>query len=81
MTVYLLALLSAAAAAQGDAKRAGILWGAVEREESRGPIGQWEAERDAYWSRVDLSDSEQFELGRARGLELSPDETMREAAP
>ena len=81
MTVYLLALLSAAAAAQGEEERAGVLWGALEREELRGPVGQWEAERDAYWSRVEASDSEQFELGRARGLQLSPDETMREAAP
>jgi hypothetical protein len=67
------------AAGQGDAERAGILWGAVEREESRGPCGQWEAERDAYWSRIEQPDWEQFDLGRARGLQLSPDETMRDA--
>jgi predicted ATPase len=81
LTVYLLALLSAAAAAQGEPERAGILWGALEREEERGPVGQWESERDEYWSRVEPGDSEQFELGWARGRQLSPDETMREAAP
>jgi hypothetical protein len=81
LTVYLLALLSAAAAAQGEPERAGILWGALEREEERGPVGQWESERDEYWSRVEPGDSEQFELGWASGRKLSPDETMREAAP
>jgi predicted ATPase len=81
LTVYLLALLSAAAAAQGEPERAGIRWGALEREEERGPVGQWESERDEYWSRVEPGDSEQFELGRARGLQLSPDEAMGEAAP
>jgi predicted ATPase/class 3 adenylate cyclase len=81
MTVYLLALLSAATAAQGEAERAGALWGTLEREESRGPVGQWEAERDAYRSRVEPRDPEQFELGRARGLQLSPDEALGEAAP
>jgi hypothetical protein len=44
-----------------------------------GPAGQWEAERDAYWSRIEQPDSEQFDLGRARGLQLSPAETMRDA--
>ena len=62
MTVYLLALLSAAAAAQGEEERAGVLWGALEREELRGPVGQWEAERDAYWSRVET----RFRAIRAR---------------
>jgi len=79
MTVYLLALLSAAVAARGGPERAGSLWGALEREEERGPVGQWEAERDDYWSRIQLRDSEQFELGRARGRQLSPSEAMGEA--
>jgi predicted ATPase len=81
LTVYLLALLSVSAAAQAEPERAGVLWGALEREEERGPVGQWEGERDAYWSRVQPGDFEQFELGRSRGRQLSPDETMRETAP
>jgi predicted ATPase/class 3 adenylate cyclase len=76
-TVYPLVLLSAAAAAQGALERAGILWGAVEREEARGPVGQWEAERDAYLSRIEGRDSEQFELGRARGRLLLPAEAIQ----
>ena len=76
MTVYLLALLSAAAAAQGDAERAGVLWGALEREEARGPVGQWEAEREDYRLRVKPDHPEQFELARARGSPLSPAEVL-----
>jgi predicted ATPase len=76
ITVYLLALLSAAAAARGDSERSGFLWGAVEREEERGPVGQWEGERDQYWSRVEPDDPERFELGRARGRRLSPAEAL-----
>jgi tetratricopeptide (TPR) repeat protein len=56
MSVYLLALLSATAAAQAESERAGVLWGALEREEERGPVGQWEGERDAYRSRVEPRD-------------------------
>jgi ATP/maltotriose-dependent transcriptional regulator MalT len=80
ITVYLLALLSAAAAAQGDAERSGVLWGALEREEGRGPVGQWEAEREDYRSRVVPDDPERFELGRARGRLLSPAEALEYAA-
>ncbi len=46
-TVYSLAILARAAAEQGDQRRAGRLWGALEREAERGPIGQWEARRGA----------------------------------
>jgi predicted ATPase len=81
MSVYLLALLSATAAAQGESEHAGVLWGAIEREEERGPVGQWEGERDAYRSRVEARDSEQFELGRARGRQLSREEAMQAGAP
>jgi predicted ATPase len=76
ISVYLLALLSAVAAAQGDAERSGVLWGAIEREEQRGPFGQWEDEREDYRSRIKPDDPERFELGRARGLLLSPAEVM-----
>jgi predicted ATPase len=80
LNVYLLALLAAVAAAQGEAERSGVLWGAVEREEGRGPIGQWENEREDYRSRVKRDDQEQFELGRARGRLLSPAEALEYAA-
>lgn len=47
-TVYGLALLAWAAADAGQAERAGWLWGAIETEAARGPIGQWESEHDGY---------------------------------
>jgi ATP/maltotriose-dependent transcriptional regulator MalT len=80
INVYVLALLAAAAAAQGDAERSGVLWGALEREEGRGPVGQWEAEREDYRSRVVPDDPERFERGRARGRLLSPAEALEHAA-
>jgi hypothetical protein len=80
VTVYLLALLSAVAAAEGDPERSGVLWGALEREEARGSVGQWESEREAYRSRVKPNDLDQFELGRARGSLLSPAEALDHAA-
>jgi predicted ATPase len=79
LTVYLLALLSAVKAEQGDLERSGLLWGSVEREEGRGPVGQWEDERDDYRSRIKPEDPERFELGRARGSLLSPADALEHA--
>jgi predicted ATPase/class 3 adenylate cyclase len=39
--VYELRLLAEIAAQSGDAKRAGTLWGAVEAEKARAPVGFW----------------------------------------
>jgi predicted ATPase len=50
--VYGFALLAWAAAGAGEAERAGRLWGAIEAEAARRPIGQWEAERDDYAAHV-----------------------------
>jgi hypothetical protein len=50
--VYGLGLLAWAAAAAGEAGRAGRLWGAIETEAARGSIGQWEDERDDYAAHV-----------------------------
>jgi len=80
LTIYLLALLAATAAKRGQSERAGILWGALEREEARGPVGQWEAERDDYRSRVEPDDPARFERGRARGSLISLDEALEYAA-
>jgi hypothetical protein len=46
--IYGLAILAWAAAEHGDTRRAGVLWGAIDAEESRGPVGQWETERERY---------------------------------
>jgi hypothetical protein len=69
--VYLLAVLATTAARQGELPRAGTLWGAVETEEGRGPIGQWEGERDDYAARVLEHEGEAFERGRTEGRRLT----------
>jgi predicted ATPase len=71
MSVYLLALLARAAGAQGRQERAGVLWGALESEESRGPVGQWEGEREGYAVHVLAHDGAEFGRGREQGRHLS----------
>jgi len=61
-----------------DEERAGLFWGAVEAEEARGPIGQWELEREEYAAKVVL-ESDVFEGGRQRGRRLSFPEAIDEA--
>ena len=78
LTVYLLALLAATAAAQGKHERAGRIWAAVEAEEAHGPVGQWEAERDAYAARV-VTRNDVFDRGRAAGSPLSLSEAVEYA--
>jgi predicted ATPase len=71
VTVYLLALLAATAAAHGQLERAGAVWGAVEADEARGRIGQWEGERDLYAARVLGYEGEAFERGRVEGRRMT----------
>jgi hypothetical protein len=71
-TVYALALLAWHAAATGEARRGGVLWGAIEAEEARGPIGAWAGERDLYERRVNAAAAgPAFEEGRRAGRGLS----------
>jgi predicted ATPase/class 3 adenylate cyclase len=72
-TVYVLALLARAAAQDGKGERAGVLWGAVEAEEQRGIVGQWEDERELYAAPVLEHAGPEFERGRTigRGLPLN----------
>jgi len=74
-TIYALALLAWAAAAAGDTERAGRLWGAIEAEAGRGPIGQWEAEREDYAQHV-VRESPEFEQGLEAGRWLTLDEAV-----
>ena len=76
--VYGLALLAWLATEQGDLGRAGRLWGAVEAEAERAPVGQWEVERDEYASHV-VRDDPAFERGRAAGRRLTLDQAVDEA--
>ena len=78
LTLYSLALLARLAAKSGRAERAGRLWGAVETEESRGPVGNWDARRDELASAI-LIQSPEFERGRSSGWSLSLDEAVEYA--
>jgi hypothetical protein len=71
--VYSLALLARTAAEGGDPARAGRFWGALEREEERGPVGQWEAEREQYAVAVLARAGPEFERGLEEGRRLSLD--------
>ena len=79
MTVFVLALLAGFAAAAGDGARAGRLWGAVEGEEARGPVGQWEHEREQYEQAVLPVAGPEFEAARAAGRSLTLDEAVEYA--
>jgi predicted ATPase len=78
LTLYSLALLARLAARAGRADRAGRLWGAVEAEESRGPVGNWDARRDELASAVVIR-SPEFEHARSSGRSLSLDEAVEYA--
>ena len=58
------------AALRGDEERAGLLWGAVEAEAARSPVGQWETERELYEGRVLAGGGEALERGRGKGRAL-----------
>ena len=74
--VYALALLARVDAEQGRHDRAGLLWGAVEAEEQRGRIGQWEDERDTYETHILVHAGPDFARGREEGRRLSLDEAV-----
>jgi tetratricopeptide (TPR) repeat protein len=74
-----LAQLAQVAAQTGRSERAGMLWGAAETEEARGPVGQWEAEREEYATAVLAAAGPDFERGRAAGRALTLDEAVEYA--
>ncbi len=77
--VYGLALLARLAAEQGSLERAGRLWGAIEAEERRGAIGQWENDREEYERAVLAHAGPELERGREAGGRLSLDEAVEAA--
>jgi len=79
MTIYLLSLVARFAIEHQDTERAGRLWGAIETEEARAPIGQWEKEREAYAAPLLRGGGAGFERGRTLGRTLSLDEAVRQA--
>jgi predicted ATPase len=76
LIVFSIALLARIAAETGQVERAGRLWGAVEAEEVRGPLGQWEHERDEYSTRVLANTGRDFETARGAGRVLALDEAI-----
>jgi predicted ATPase len=80
-TVWALATLAAVEVGAGRAERANRIWGAIEAEELRGPIGQWEGEgeHDELAARVLAAAGPDFERERAEGRALALDEAVDEA--
>ena len=76
--VWALAVLAVAAARTGDAEGAGRHWGAVEAEEARARVGQWELQRHEYEAKVREADGAAFERGRSRGRQLTLDEAVED---
>jgi predicted ATPase len=78
-TVRGLARLARIAAERGEPERAGRLWGAVEAEEARGPIGAWENERDRFERPVLAHAGPELEGGRGEGRRLRLNEAVDSA--
>jgi hypothetical protein len=77
--VWGVALVAWMAVEDGRLAESGRLWGALEAEAERAPIGQWEAgERDRWVDRIVCADPE-FEQGLVDGRRLSLDEAVEYA--
>lgn len=75
-TILAVALLAQIAAGTGRPERAGRLWGAVEMEEARAPVGQWETQRDRFAQIILAQTGPEFERGREEGRRLSLGEAV-----
>jgi tetratricopeptide (TPR) repeat protein len=72
--VFALAALALAARARGDEECAGRLWGAIEAEEARAPIGRWESVyRQEYEEKILQGTAPAFERGLEAGRNMSLD--------
>jgi predicted ATPase len=79
MVVFTLARLARIAIETGQVERAGLLWGAIEAEERRSPMGAWSKEREHHASRVLAHAGPELERGRRRGSGLTLDEAVEAA--
>jgi predicted ATPase/class 3 adenylate cyclase len=77
--VYSLALLAWAAAEAEEVERAGRLWGAIEAEAARGPIGQWESESDEYAAHLMSVTGPEFDRAAEAGRRLALDDVVAHA--
>jgi predicted ATPase len=73
--VYSIATLAGLAVRTGRLERAGRLWGALEAEAERAPVGYWEQDRDEVAEEV-VCDDPAFERGREAGRDLSLDDAV-----
>jgi predicted ATPase len=78
-TVFLVAMLAVSAAATGWQARAGLLWGAIEAEVKRQPVGMWEAQRDELEAKIRVNGGHELERGLAEGRRLSFETAIDEA--
>ena len=76
--VYGAAVLAWVAVEEDRAEDAGRLWGALEAEVERAPVGQWEDERDDYATHI-VRTTPDFERGRAEGRRMSLDAALEDA--
>jgi tetratricopeptide (TPR) repeat protein len=80
-TVYCLALLACVASGRGQSARAARLWGALEAEEAKGPVGAWESERAKFRALVGDLDHEALTEGgdwHSKMRSSTPSPTMPE---
>ena len=77
--VWGLALSALISAESGDAEQAGRLWGAIEAEETRGELGQWEGERELYSEQLLRHGGHEFDRGREEGASLRLADAVAEA--
>jgi predicted ATPase len=77
--VYGLAHLARTSAVKRRPARAGLLWGALEAEAERAPLGQWEIEKEEYANGVLVAHGAEFDRAYAEGRSLSFDAAVDEA--
>ena len=75
-TLWALGAMARGAAEAGRLEQAGRLWGSVEAEETRGPLGWWVSERESF---VDALSGYRNDLAFARGLAEGRGLTLDEA--
>jgi predicted ATPase/DNA-binding SARP family transcriptional activator len=75
-TVYSLAALAIVARAQGDAERAGTLWGAIETAEERAFLGTWSTDGEEYARQVLEPADAELERGLVAGRRMTLEQAV-----
>lgn len=74
--VFALARLARIAADSGEVRQGGVIWGAVEAEETVGSLGAWYGERERFAEPLLAHAGAEFDVGREEGRLLSLDEAV-----